>query len=157
MKSSNLSFYNRRYRQTCFWQYQKTFVSDLLTLSDLGVFANFQKKWKNVFENWNLHNYAYQRNEPKRVWKVWALILLRWSPVAAHTLLQNFSFLFRYSRFAAVAHFVRPAPRRLVRTTGYYWGLLFKDLPWNGKGCFFSIGQRLLGKPDFAKNSFVKL
>ena len=45
------------------------------------------------------------------------------------------------------------AARGLVVTTGYYWGLLHKDLSWKeGKGLLFSIGQRLLRKQDFAKN-----
>ena len=50
------------------------------------------------------------------------------SPVAAHPLLQIFTLFFRYRHFAAVVHFVRPAPRVLVVKAGCYWVFLHKDL-----------------------------
>ena len=65
--------------------------------------------------------------------------------------LQNFSFFFRYRRFAAVPLFVRPAARGLVVTTEYYRGLLHQDLLWKGMCLVFSIDQRLLRKQDFVK------
>ena len=143
----------------CFWQYRKTFRFPLLTLVDLGVFATFQKNWIKVFKNQNLHIYGYQRNELKRVWKVlyWAFILLRWAAAAATPFSRILASFFRYRCSAAVPQFARPVPRGLVVTTEQYWGLLLKDLPWNGKGLLFYIGQRLLRKPNFAEHNFGKV
>ena len=64
----------------------------VLTPIDLGVFWNFQKICQENFNHQYLHNYAYQRNELQRFWKVWfwAFILVRWAPVAARPFLQNF-------------------------------------------------------------------
>ena len=66
----------------------------LLTLNDLGVLANFLKIWIEISNHEYLHNYAYQRQELWRVWKVryWAFIFVRWAPVAARPIIQNFSF-----------------------------------------------------------------
>ena len=67
-------------------------------------------------------------------------------------LLQNFSFFFRYRRFAAVPHFVRPAALGLVVTTEYYWDLLHRNWLCNCMGLVFVMGQIFLRKLDFAEN-----
>ena len=50
-----------------------------------------------------------------------------WSgePLSPRPILQNFCFFLRYRRFVVV-----------VVTTGYYWGLLQKDLLWKGMIAF---------------------
>ena len=63
---------------------------------------------------------------------------------------------FRYRRFAAVPHFVKPAARGLVLTTEYYRGLLHQDLLWKGMWLIFSIDQRLLRKLDIVKNGILR-
>ena len=128
-KQVKLIFLQQEKSTNLFLAVSKDFCFRLFNPNWPRCFCKFSKKMKKNWKNWNLHNYAYQRNDLKRVWKVlcWAFVFLSWAPVAAHPLLQIHCFLFRYLRFASVPNFVRPAPRRLVVTTGYYWGLLHKD------------------------------
>ena len=67
---------------------------------------------------------------------------------------RSFRFLvfFRYRSFAAIPHFVRPATRRLVVTTEYYWDLLHRSWLCKCMELVFVMGQIFLRKLDFAGN-----
>ena len=97
----------------------------------------FTKIWIEIFQCSNLHNYAHQKKRTNARSKglLMGFHFAQVSPCRQAPASLDFSFLFRYRRFAAVPHFAHTAPRGLDVITGYYWGLLHKYLSWNVRGC----------------------
>ena len=58
---------------------------------------------------------------------------------------------FRYRRFAAVPHCVRPAARGLVVTTEYYWDLLHRSWLCKCMELVFVMGQIFFEKTGFRR------
>ena len=125
----------------------------LLTLFDPSFFCKFSKNSMKNFKS----SISSQLRVPEKMnysaFESSGIGLSFWPGEPLSPRARSFRILvfFRYRSFAAIPHFVRPATRRLVVTTEYYWDLLHRSWLCKCMELVFVMGQIFFEKTGFRR------